>query len=170
SRLVGGSLGLVVLAGHRVAQRGGSVDEVLAAVRRARDEVLSLVVVDTLDYLKRGGRLTGAQALVGRALQVKPVLHLTEGRVEVRERTRTWSRAIDRIATIAEETAAGRPVDVVVAHAVAPERATEVWAALEQRVELAERLETLMGPVVGTHVGPGAVGIAVAPAEATPGA
>ncbi|MEX1178256.1 MAG: DegV family protein [Nitriliruptor sp.] len=170
SRLVGGSLGLVVLAGHRVAARGGTVDDVLAAVRRAADEVVSLVVVDTLDYLKRGGRLTGAQALVGRALQVKPVLHLTGGRVEVRERTRTWSRAIARLAEVAAETAAGQPVDVVVAHAVAPERAAEVWAALDERVEVVERLETLMGPVVGTHVGPGAVGIAVAPAAATPGA
>jgi DegV family protein with EDD domain len=168
SRLVGGSLGLVVLAGHRVAARGGSQQDVLDAVDRARREVQTLVVVDTLDYLKRGGRLTGAQALVGRALQVKPLLHLTEGRVEVRERTRTWSKAIERLASVAEETAAGRTVDVVVAHAVAPERAAEVWAALDGRVRIAERLETVMGPVVGTHVGPGAVGVAIAPAEAIP--
>jgi DegV family protein with EDD domain len=168
SRLVGGALGLVVLAGHRVAERGGSLDEVEAAVGRACDEVTSLVVVDTLDFLKRGGRLTGAQAFVGRALQVRPLLHLIDGRVEVRERTRTWSRAIERLATVAEEAADSRPVDVVVAHAVAPERAAQVWEALDQRVEIEERLETLMGPVVGTHVGPGAVGIAIAPAAATP--
>lgn len=168
SRLVGGALGLVVLAGHRTAQRGGSVSEVAAAARRARDQVTSLVVVDTLDFLKRGGRLTGAQAIVGRALQVKPLLHLVDGRVEVRERTRTWSRAIERLAAVAAEAAAGRPVDVIVAHAVAEERATEVWAALEQRVEIVERLEAPMGPVVGTHVGPGAVGVAVAPAAVMP--
>jgi DegV family protein with EDD domain len=168
SRLVGGSLGLAVLAGHRIAARGGSVEQVLGTVRGVCEQVSSLVVVDTLDYLKRGGRLTGAQALVGRALQVKPVLHLVDGRVEVRERARTWSRAIDRLAAAAEERAAGGPVDVVVAHAVAPERAAEVWSVLEQRVEIAERLETLMGPVVGTHVGPGAVGVAVAPAGVTP--
>lgn len=168
SRLVGGALGLVVLAGHRVAERGGSLDEVEAAVRRACDEVTSLVVVDTLDFLKRGGRLTGAQAFVGRALQVRPLLHLIDGRVEVRERTRTWSRAIERLATVAEEAADGRPVDVVVAHAVAAERAAQVWEALDERVEIDERLETVMGPVVGTHVGPGAVGIAIAPAAAIP--
>jgi DegV family protein with EDD domain len=168
SRLVGGALGLVVLAGHRTAQRGGSVSEVAAAVRRARDQVTSLVVVDTLDFLKRGGRLTGAQAVVGRALQVKPLLHLVDGRVEVRERTRTWSRAIERLVAAATEAAAGRPVDVIVAHAVAEERAAEVWAALEQRVEIVERLEAPMGPVVGTHVGPGAVGVAVAPAAVMP--
>jgi DegV family protein with EDD domain len=168
SRLVGGALGLVVLAGHRTAERGGSLDEVEAAVRRAGEQVTSLVVVDTLDFLKRGGRLTGAQAFIGRALQVRPLLQLVDGRVEVRERTRTWSRAIDRLASVAEEAADGRPVDVVVAHAVAPDRATQIWEALDQRLEIAERLETLMGPVVGTHVGPGAVGIAIAPAEATP--
>jgi DegV family protein with EDD domain len=168
SRLVGGALGLVVLAGHRVAERGGSREEVLETVHRVREQVTSLVVVDTLDYLKRGGRLTGAQALVGRALKVKPVLHLTEGRVEVLERTRTWSRALERLVSLAEEAAAGRAVDVVVAHAVAPERAAEVWKALEDRVEMGERLETLIGPVVGTHVGPGAVGLALAPASVTP--
>jgi DegV family protein with EDD domain len=168
SRLVSGSLGLAVLAGHRIATRGGSAEEVTATVRGVCEHVESLVVVDTLDYLKRGGRLTGAQALVGRALQVKPLLHLVDGRVEVKERARTWSRAIERLAVAAEARADGGPVDVVVAHAVAPERAAEVWSVLEQRVELAERLETLMGPVVGTHVGPGAVGVAIAPAGVTP--
>lgn len=168
SRLVGSALGLVVLAGHRVAARGGSLEEVLATVHRVREQVTSLVVVDTLDYLKRGGRLTGAQALVGRALKVKPVLHVTDGRVEVRERTRTWTRALERLVSLTEEAAAGRTVDIVVAHAVAADRAAEVWAALEGRVEIGERLETLIGPVVGTHVGPGAVGLALAPTAVTP--
>lgn len=170
SRLVGGALGLTVLAGHRVAQRGGSLGQVLEAVERARTRVTTLVVVDTLDYLKRGGRLTGAQALVGRALQVKPLLHLEEGRVEVRERCRTWSRALDRLVSVAEEAADGRRVDVVVAHAIAPERAAEVWERLDGRVEVGERLETLIGPIVGTHVGPGAVGLALVPSTATPDA
>jgi DegV family protein with EDD domain len=170
SRLVGGALGLVVLAAHRTAQRGGSVEEVVAAVHRAREQVTSLVVVDTLDFLKRGGRLTGAQALVGRALQVKPLLHLVDGRVEVRERTRTWSRAIERLASVAEEAAAGRPVDVIVVHGVAPERTAQVWEALEGRVQIVERLDAPMGPVVGTHVGPRAVGVAIAPSTATPDA
>jgi DegV family protein with EDD domain len=162
--VVGGSLGLAVLAAHRVAQAGGSVEEVAAAATRVRDRSVSLLVVDTLDYLRRGGRLTGAQALVGNVLRVKPLLHLTDGRVEVRERTRTWGRAMDRIVEIAADTAAGGPVDVIVAHAVAADRAAALWARLEEHVQLAERHETLMGPIVGTHVGPGAVGVAVVPA------
>jgi DegV family protein with EDD domain len=167
SRMVGGSLGLAVLAAHRVAEAGGTVEEVVAAAARVRDRSESLLVVDTLDYLRRGGRLTGAQALVGNVLRVKPLLHLTEGRVEVRERTRTWSRALDRIVDIVAELAAGGPVDVVLAHAVAAERAAELWSRLEDHVELGERLETLVGPIVGTHVGPGAIGLAAVPSGAT---
>jgi DegV family protein with EDD domain len=164
TRMVGGSLGLAVLAAQRAAQAGGTVEEVVAAATWVRDHTESLLVVDTLDYLRRGGRLTGAQALVGNVLRVKPLLHLTEGRVEVRERTRTWTRAMDRIVDIVAELAAGGPVDLILAHAVAPDRAAELWARLDERVEVAERLETLIGPIVGTHVGPGALGVAAMPA------
>lgn len=163
SRLVGGALGLAALRAHRVAESGGSVDEVVAEVEAVRDRSLSLLIVDDLAHLKRGGRLTGAQAAVGNVLRVKPVLEVTGGRVEVRERTRTWQRALDRVADLVVEHAAGRPVDVVVAHAVADDRASALWQRLEGRLEVRERLETLMGPIVGTHVGPGAVGIAVMP-------
>jgi DegV family protein with EDD domain len=164
SRLVGGSLGLAVLAAHRVAEAGGDVDEVVAAALRVRDHVTSLLVVDTLDYLKRGGRLTGAQALMGSMLRVKPLLHLTEGRVEVLERARTWRRALDRVADLVTEIGEAGPVDIVVTHAMAAERADEVWDLLEGRVEISRRLEAQIGPIVGTHVGPGAVGVAALPA------
>jgi DegV family protein with EDD domain len=164
SRLVGGSLGLAVLAAHRVAEAGGDVAEVVAAAERVADRVTSLLVVDTLDYLKRGGRLTGAQALMGSMLRVKPLLHLTEGRVEVLERARTWTRALDRVADLVAEVGEAGPVDIVVTHAVSEERADEVWDRLEGRVEIARRLEAMIGPIVGTHVGPGAVGVAVLPA------
>jgi DegV family protein with EDD domain len=164
SKLVGGSLGLAALAAHRVASDGGTVQEVVAAAERVRATSRSLVLVDTLEHLKRGGRLTGAQAAVGTALKVKPLLHLTpDGRVEVLERTRTWSRALARVTALAAEAAAGREVDVVVVHAVASERAAELWRALEQRISIAERHEALIGPIVGTHVGPGAVGVAIVP-------
>jgi DegV family protein with EDD domain len=164
SRLVGGSLGLAVLAAHQVAEAGGEVTEVVEAAERVRRHVTSLLVVDTLDYLKRGGRLTGAQALMGSMLRVKPLLHLTEGRVEVLERARTWSRALTRVADLVAEVGEEGPVDVVVTHAVSEERADEVWDRIEGRVEIARRLEANIGPIVGTHVGPGAVGVAVLPA------
>lgn len=164
SRLVGGSLGLMALAAHRVAVAGGTVAEVVAEAERVRRDSASLIVVDNLDHLKRGGRLTGPQAALGTALRVKPLLHLTDaGRVEVRERTRTWARALDRLTELVEEAAGGRAIDVVLVHAVAPQRAEELRERVESRVEVRELTETLIGPIVGTHVGPGAVGIAVVP-------
>jgi DegV family protein with EDD domain len=164
TKLVGGSLGLAALAAHRVAERGGSVAEVVSAVERVRERSLGLLVVDTLEYLKRGGRLTGTQAMVGTALKVKPLLHLTpDGTVEVRERTRTWGRAMDRCVGLVSELAAGGPVDVVVVHALAPERAAEMWRRLDDEVTIGERIEALIGPIVGTHVGPGAIGVAAVP-------
>lgn len=165
TRLVGSALGAAALAAHRVAEAGGSRTEVIAAADRVRAGAASLIVVDTLDHLRRGGRLSGAQAAIGTALKVKPILHLTaDGRVEVRERTRTWTRALERVGVLAAEAAGGRPVDVTVAHAVAPARAEQLWAVVERHVDLGQRLETLIGPVVGSHVGPGAVGLVVAPA------
>lgn len=164
SRLVGGSLGLAALAAHRAAVAGGTVAEVVAAAERVRNQAVSLLSVDTLEYLRRGGRLSGAQAAVGNAFRVKPLLHLTEdGRVEVRERTRTWKRALDRAAELVEATADGGPVDVVVVHALAPDRAAELWERIDGRVEVGERLQAVIGPIVGTHVGPGAVGVAAVP-------
>jgi len=164
TRLVGGALGAAVLAAHRVAAAGGSITEVVAAADRVRHTSTSLIVVDTLDHLRRGGRLTGAQAAIGTALKVKPILHVTpEGRVEVRERARTWARASQRLAALAAEAAADGAVDVTVAHVLAPERAHELLAVVERQVEVRDRLETRIGPVVATHVGPGAVGLVVVP-------
>lgn len=165
SRQVGSGLGLVVLAAHRVAAAGGSLDEVIAAADRAGEHVHSFVVVDTMDYLRRGGRLTGTQAIVGNVLRVKPILGIVDGRVEVLERTRTWSRAIDRVAALVSEVADGKPVRLAVSHAVAPERAERVWACLEDDVWIHDRLETGIGPVVGTHTGPGTVSVSVIPAD-----
>lgn len=168
SRLVGGPLGLTVLAAHRVAERGGTVEEVVDTVDTVRGRLTSLLVVDSLEHLRRGGRLSGAQALVGSMLQVKPILHLVDGRVEIKERARTFGRALSRVAELVEQAAAGGTVDVSVTHAVAPDHAEELWARIADRVQIDQRLEAVMGPVVGTHVGPGAVAIAVAPSEVTP--
>lgn len=164
TKLVGGALGLAAIRAHRAAEQGATVAEVVAVVDHVRRHALGLLVVDTLEYLKRGGRLTGAQAAVGTALKVKPILHLTpDGRVEVRERTRTWSKALDRVVDLVAHRADGQPVDVEVVHALAPERAAEVWERLDARVEVVDRIEALIGPIVGTHVGPGAIGVAAVP-------
>lgn len=160
TRLVGGALGLAVSAARRVRDAGGDVAEVLAAVEDVRDRSTSLLVVDSLDFLRRGGRLRGAQAMVGTALRVKPMLHLQDGRVELRERARTWQRALDRVVALVAERAGRQGVDVCIVHADAEDRALQLRRMLEFAVRVGDDDLTTIGPVVATHVGPGAVGIA----------
>lgn len=163
SRQVSGGLGLMVLAAQQAANRGADLDEVRAAALEVQERVRSLLVVDTLEYLKRGGRLSGAQALMGSVLKVKPVLEVEDGRVELSERTRTWSRALDRLVDRVEEHLGGAPADLLLAHALEPDRLAQLRERLRNRIEIAEVHEAIIGPVVGTHAGPGAIGLAVAP-------
>ena len=165
SRQVSGTLALSVLAAQRSAERGAGVDEVREVARTTSDAARMFFVVDTLEYLRRGGRLRRPQALVGNMLRVKPLLTIRDGEVVPLEKARTWSRALERLAAAVAEAADGAPVDVVVTHAAAPAHAAEVWSRLEDVVDIRGRSETLIGPVVGTHTGPGAVGVGVVPAD-----
>lgn len=165
SRQVGGGLALMALAALRAADQGSDLDGVLTAARRVRDGVVNVMVVDTLENLRRGGRVSGMQALVGNVLRVRPILGVRDGRVEPLERARTTTRALDRLVDRVVEGVGDEPADVVVTHALAPERADELWERLRKRVEVARELTTVFGPVLGTHTGPGAVAVAAAPAS-----
>ncbi len=165
SRLVGAALGLAVLAAVRTIRAGGEVEAALAAAEAVRQDGVGLLVVDTLEYLRRGGRLTGRQAAVGSALRIKPVLELADGRVEVCERVRTWSRARDAVVARVVAAAGGEAVDLAVAHATDHARADELAAAVRAAVPVASSWRARIGPIVGTHVGPGAVGVAIAPTD-----
>lgn len=165
TRQVAGGLALSVLGARAAANAGGDLEDVTAAACRVAERARTFFVVDTLEYLRRGGRLSGTQAMVGNMLRVKPILTLVDGRVEVVDRARTWSRALERVGQLVAEAAGGRPVDLVVSHALAPDRAAGLGALVEERVTVRSRTDTRVGPVVGTHCGPGSVGLAVAPAE-----
>ena len=167
SRQVSGGLALQVLAAVRVAASGAQAEAVVAAADAVRRKTTSVIAVDTLEYLRRGGRLSGAQAVVGTALRMRPVLGVQGGRIELLDRARTWSKAVERLVDRVAEHATDEPQHAVIAHAVAPERAEALLAAVSARVEIAESLEVVIGPVVGTHTGPGAVGVALAPARLT---
>lgn len=169
TRQVGMGTGYAVLAAADVLDGGGTAEEA-AEVARARGEATtSLFYVDTLEHLRRGGRVGAAAALVGSALAVKPILRLTDGRVGDFEKVRTAGRALQRLETLAVEAAeaAGVPVDVAVAHLEAPERAQGLVSGLAGR--LGEQLEgrevalVQIGAVLGAHVGPGMVAVVVAP-------
>lgn len=169
SRQVGGGLALMALAAQRVATAGGSVDEVVAAAERARAGLANYVVVTTLENLRKGGRMSGAQALIGNVLQVKPILTVRDGRIEPVERARTVRRALEGLVDLVAERLDGAPADVILTHALAPDRAEELWERVRDRITVATELTTVFGPVLATHTGQGAVAIAATPAQATGG-
>jgi DegV family protein with EDD domain len=115
------AMGLQVMAAARLAANGGSLQECKALAEKAKDQTGVYFAVNTLEYLKRGGRIGGASAFLGTALGLKPVLELKDGRVEAIERVRTMSKATDRLLDLLEERIGGkRPVRLSTLHADAP--------------------------------------------------
>jgi DegV family protein with EDD domain len=165
TRQVGFATGYAVLAAAAVARDGGTPEAVAAAARARAGATTSLFYVDTLEYLRRGGRVGAAAALLGSALAVKPLLTITDGKVASLEKVRTASRALARLEDLAVEAAGDAPAEVTVAHLASPERAEQLAAKLTERVELASPVRIAeLGAVLGAHVGPGMVSVCVAPA------
>ena len=160
--------GFAVLAAARAAAAGGGAAEVAAAARDTAAATRVFFVVDTLDHLRRGGRIGSAAALLGTALAVKPVLHVTDGRVVALEKVRTASRAMNRIVQLAIDVAGEQPVDVAVHHLAAPERAQRLTDQLTARLPGIRALHvSQIGAAIGAHVGPGAIGVVVDPTPRT---
>ncbi|MEU9699869.1 DegV family protein [Streptomyces sp. NPDC047981] len=164
TRMMGMALGFCALAAAEVVDAGGSIDEAVAAAEKRAAGTSAFFYVDTLEYLRRGGRIGAAQALLGSALAVKPLLQLDGGRIELREKVRTASKAIARLEEIAVERAGSGPVDVAVHHLSAPERAAALAERLRERVPGLEELQVSeVGAVIGAHTGPGLLAVVVAP-------
>ncbi len=167
SRQVGVATGYAVLSAADVLDAGGSVAEAAEAARTRADRATALFYVDTLEYLRRGGRIGAAAALLGGALAVKPLLRIDDGRVANLERVRTSARALSRLEDLIVEAAGDQDVEVCVSHLANPERATALAARLGDR--LAANLDGRevwcgeLGAVLGAHVGPGMVAACVAP-------
>ncbi|WP_091559872.1 DegV family protein [Micromonospora pattaloongensis] len=157
SRSTGMGLGFPALAAGAAAARG----EDLAGVRRAAletvDRTSTLFYVDTLEFLRRGGRITAASALLGTALSVKPILHMVDGAIVLRDKVRTAARALTRLVDLAVEAAGESDVDVAVHHLDGARRAAELADALAGRLggRLRDCYVTEIGAVVAAHVGPG---------------
>lgn len=167
SRQVGVATGYAALSAADVLDAGGSAAEAAQAARDRAASARSLFYVDTLEYLRRGGRIGAAAAFLGGALAVKPLLGIIDGRVANLERVRTGAKALSRLEDLAVEAAGDLSVDVCVAHLASPDRAEQLTAKLTER--LAEGLEGRdiwcgeLGAVLGAHVGPGMVAVCVAP-------
>ncbi|HET8561827.1 MAG TPA: DegV family protein [Marmoricola sp.] len=166
SRQVGIGTGFAALAAADARDRGAGLEDVARAASDRAGATTSLFYVDTLEYLRRGGRVGAAAALVGSALAMKPILKVADGRVGPFEKVRTASRALARLADLAVEAAAGSAVEMAVAHLASPDRAEQLAGALRER--LSDQLEDRdvavgeIGAVLGAHVGPGMVAVCVA--------
>ena len=164
---VGIATGYAALTAVDVLDAGGTAQQAAEAALARGQAASSLFYVDTLEYLRRGGRIGAAAALFGSALAVKPLLEIKDGRVVPRERVRTASRALARLADLAVEIAGEQQVDVCVSHLANADRAEELATALAER--LADGLDGRevmcgeLGAVLGAHVGPGMVAVCVSP-------
>ena len=163
SELVSMSLGLITLAASSLAADGSDAGAIEARVIDMRSSIQTYFSVATLEFLRRGGRIGRASALLGSVLQVKPVLCIRDGLVTPLERVRTFERALNRIVELTREVDRGHGVCVIVGHADAEADAERIGRELDSIAE------TLMiqplGPVVGAHAGPGVVGVGCYPAE-----
>jgi DegV family protein with EDD domain len=159
----GMGVGFVAMAAQEAASRGGELPAIREAAVAAAARTRTLFYVDTLEFLRRGGRISAASALLGTALSVKPILHVLDGEVVLREKVRTASRALARLADLAAEAAGQSDVDIAVQHLGAVDRATALHEALHERLKGRVRQAYLseVGAVVAAHTGPGVIGVAV---------
>jgi DegV family protein with EDD domain len=148
-----------VREGVRVVEGGGDADRVVAAIEAVQSTLRVLFTVETLEYLRRGGRIGGARAMLGSMLDIKPVLEIRGGVIEPVARVRTYPRAIDRVVDEflgAAEAWGG--AELIVAHADRPKIATALVERMRSQASGPPAL-TMVGPVIGCHSGPGAIGV-----------
>ncbi len=151
----------MVLAAARAAADGKSVEEVVAAAEEMRDKINFIFVVDTLEYLHKGGRIGGAKRIMGTALRVKPMLEFRDGQIEPLEQVRTKHKAYARLLEIASERMAGRPMaEATIVDIDNPVDGDRVAQMVIDRFNPKIIHRSEVSPVVGTHTGPGTIGFA----------
>ncbi len=150
----------VLRAAIEAAESGGSVQEVLGTIEEVMRRQRTIFTVETLEYLRRGGRIGGARALLGSVLNIKPVLQILDGRIEPFDRVRTYARALDRMAdeVIAATGEAGRKARVVLGNGDKLEDCQVLARRLAPHCEGEPEIIDI-GPIVGCHAGPGTIGL-----------
>jgi DegV family protein with EDD domain len=153
--------GLHVLAAARKAAEGGTLEEVTQVAKKAQGHTDVVFVVDTLEFLHKGGRIGGAKRFLGTMLNIKPILEMSEGKIEAVEQVRTQKRALDRMAELIKEKAAGEePLRMAVFHSNVPELALKLKDETQALFSPEEIYISELSPAIGTHVGPGTLAIA----------
>ena len=153
-------MGFAVIEAARTASEGKSINEVINAANHVINNSRFLFTPETLEYLKKGGRIGGAAALFGNVLQIKPILTVVNGETSVFKKVRTRKKAIEEIVkTVLEEIEAKGFGDIVVHHINCQEDGLKLAKALENKLGKKVEIQSI-GPVIGVHVGPGSIGIA----------
>ena len=155
------ALGMLVVVAAQAAEAGKSREEIVAIINAIIPKMNLIFVLDTLEYLKRGGRIGGARALLGTMLNVKPMLEVVNGQIEPLEQPRSRAKALRRLIEILEQRAdRKKPLHIGVLHAMDPEEAAILEKQIKSRYQCKEFYTTEIGSVLGVHTGPNAVGLA----------
>lgn len=155
------AMGFQVLTVAKAAQEGSSLEDCKKLAERTRTHTGVLFVVDTLEFLHRGGRIGGAQRFLGSALNFKPILELKDGRIESLEKVRTKGKAYNRVVEILVERIGGKSnIHLATLHANAESDARSLLEEATKLLHPQETIFTSVSPVIGTHAGPGTVGLA----------
>lgn len=161
SRNVNAGLSLQVIRAVAMAQQGASASEIKTEIESLVPRTRLVFALETLENLRRGGRIGAVQAFLGSMLQFKPIIAVKDGRLEPVERVRTMTKAVTRLKEIAvQDLGNGTEHQVAFMHASAPSAADDLMVACSQQLKLKEPVVIEVGPVVATHSGPGAVGLA----------
>jgi len=161
SQSVAMALGFQALTIARALEGGATISEVKSLAETLHERTGVFFAVDTLEFLHRGGRIGGAQRFLGTMLNMKPILAIQDGRVEGIERIRTKSKALDRVLEMVIERTKGKSsIRLATLHANAADEAKALLAKAEQELHPIESVFTEVSPTVGTHAGPGTVGLA----------
>lgn len=156
------SLGFIVLKAAQLLRKGMSRDDVLAEIENYKNRVKLFIVVDTLEYLKKGGRLSGAQAAIGTMFNIKPLITLKDGKAVLIDKARGEKKALKRLIEIVKETGRVMPGCVVgVANAKNPGKMKELEKMVVDEFGDVKFIESNVGSVIATHSGPGAYGIII---------
>ena len=152
-------LGMMSLAAAKAAEQGQDAQAILKRINGIKQRLNVIFTVKTLEYLHKGGRIGGATAFLGSALDIKPILYINDGRIEPLEKQRTRIRSISRLLELTKEKAGAQPIHVAILHGNTPEEAQQLELLVRSQFNCAELITADMGPVIGVHAGPGTLGL-----------
>jgi len=161
-----GGLGLQVIAAARFAKEGKSIKNILKRLQTIRNKMETFAILDTLEYLKRGGRIGSVETFIGSILNIKPILKVIDGELKPFSKARSISKAMDKVLeNIKEKIEKNKQIEVAIMHTNALERAEKLKRKMLEKFNCREIITLLAGPAIATHAGPGGVGISYYPVD-----